>query len=210
MARPFVFQQIAATGRTLGYIGPRQSYAATQWFQKTARQVASVNVERLIDGTPSRHQTRLTPGDIGHMFMFTYDAKHKDTLPYWDRYPLCLPFHVAHDHFKGFNLHYLSPYRRAQVLNSLYKISQGPGTDVKKMQISYDLLSSVARLAPLRACIKMYLNGHVRSRFVWVKPDEWDVAIGLPTARFVGASATKVHRESAKRVGYKSSRRLPS
>lgn len=209
MARPFIFQSIADTGRTLGYINPRDSYKAREWFQKTARQVRSVNVDRLLEGTPSRNQTRLTPGDIGHMFMFWYDAKHKDKLPYWDRFPLCLPFHVARDHFKGFNLHYLSPYRRAQMLNELYKISRGPGTDVQKMQVSYSLLSSVARLSPLRATIKMYLTSNVRSRFFWIRPEEWDIVIGLPLARFVGASPTEVHRKSARQVGLRSSRRLP-
>jgi hypothetical protein len=209
MARPFIFQQIAETGKSLGYNTPRASYQAKEWFQKTARQVRSVNVDRLMTGTPSRHQGKLGAADIGHMFMFFYDAKHKDTLPYWDRFPLILPFHVANDHFKGFNLHYLSPYRRAQMMNELHKISMQPGlTDVQKMQISYQMLTSVARLSPLRNTIKMYLNSNVRSRFFWIRPDEWDVAIGLPTARFVGASATQVHRETARKSGLRSSRRI--
>jgi hypothetical protein len=27
---------------------------------------------------------------VGEMYMFIYDAKHKDTLPYYDRFPLIL------------------------------------------------------------------------------------------------------------------------
>lgn len=210
MPKPFIFQQIADRGRTIGFDSPASSYKAKEWFQQTARQVRSVNVNRLMDGTPSRHQMRLRPDDIGHMFMFFYDAKHKDTLPYWDQFPLILPFHVERDHFKGFNLHYLSAYRRAQVLNEMYKISQSDDDPITRLNVSYGMLGSLARLSPLRATVKMYLNSHVKSRFMWIRPEEWDIAIGLPTARFVGASPTKVARDSASRVGYRSSRRHPS
>lgn len=210
MARPFIFQTIADQGRAQGFPNPQQSYRARVWFQQQARQVRSVNVNRLMEGTPSRHQTRLTVDDIGQMFCFWYDAKHKDKLPYWDRFPLILPFHVAQDHFKGFNLHYLSPYRRAQMLNELYKISLREKDKVRALAVSYDMLSKIARMTPLRATIKMYLNSHVRSRFFWIRPYEWDTAIGLPMARFVGASPHKVYRETAKKTGLTRSRRLPS
>lgn len=160
-------------------------------------------------GTPSRNQMRLTPNDIGHMFLFFYDAKWKDKLPYWDQLPLILPFHVADDHFKAFNLHYLSPYRRAQLLNQLYKISEREPDQVRRLNVSYGMLSMASKLGPLRATVKMYLNSHVRSRFFWIRPQEWDAAVGLPVARFVGASPMKVWRDSAQRTGLTSSRRLP-
>ena len=48
----------------------------------------------------------LTP-EIGKMYLFQYDAKHKKILPYWDRFPLIFPFDYAKDGFYGINLHYL-------------------------------------------------------------------------------------------------------
>lgn len=199
MARPYVFRELAEKGKVAGFPSPQDSYRARVWFQKHARQVSSVNVNRIIRGTPS-HQSRLAPSDVGTMFMFFYDAKHKDTLPYWDQFPLILPFHVQGDSFKAYNLHYISPYRRAQVLNALYKISERENDEFKRLEVSYGMLGSASKLAWLRPCIKMYLKSNVKSVFAPVFADEWDTAIGLPTARFVGASPMKVWRDSARRV----------
>lgn len=147
-------------------------------------------------------QYRLTPNDVGGMYMFWYDAKHKDTLPYWDQFPLILPFHVERDHFKAFNLHYISPYRRSLLMNALYKISRdNEGNPVRRLEVSYGMLGASARLGWLRPCIKMYLTSHVKSRLFWIRPEEWDMAIYLPLARFVGASDMKVWRDSARKVG---------
>lgn len=132
------------------------------------------------------------------MYMFWYDAKHKDTLPYWDQMPLILPFSFENDRFKGFNLHYLSPYRRSLVLNAIYKISDREPDGYRRLQVSYDMLGQAAKLAWLRPCIKTYLRSHVKSAFFKINPNEWDMVIGLPLARFVGASETKVWRDSAR------------
>lgn len=198
MARPYIFQELAKLGRAEG-MTPQASRAANKWFRAAARNVASVNTNRLIEGTPSRLQSRLTAGDIGHMFMFYYDAKHKDTLPYWDQFPLILPFHIGVDHFKGFNLHYISPYRRAQVMDALYKISEKEGDMTRRLNVSYSILNQFSKLSPLRPCVKMYLKSNLKSRLMWVRPEEWDMAIMMPTARFVGASPMKVQRDSARR-----------
>lgn len=201
MPKPFIFTQVAERGRAEGFGSPMDSYRARQWFRKTARHVQSVNVNRLLEGTPSRHHTKLTPEDIGQLFVYWYDAKLKDKLPYWDQFPLMIPFRVEADHFLGYNLHYISPYRRALVFNSLYKIAYRDDKNrIWKLNATYDMLGSISRLDWLRPCIKMYLNSHVRSRFMWLRPEEWDTAISLPMARFVGASPLKVHRDSAQRV----------
>jgi hypothetical protein len=198
MAAPYIFTKIAKDARLAGF-QPQQSYEAKRWFRSAAKQVQSVNVNRLMEGTPSRLQTRLTPNDIGHMFLFWYDPKHKDTLPYWDQCPLILPFHVERDHFKAFNLHYISPYRRAQVLDALYRVAIRENDRIRALRVSYGMLGEMARLAPLRSCVKMYLRSHIKSRFMWIRPEEYDTAVMLPTARFVGASPTKVQRDSARR-----------
>lgn len=200
MAKPFIFQDIAKRGRSQGYT-PQASREAIRWFRQTAKSVRAVNVNRLLDGTPTRLQARVHGGDIGQMFSFFYDPKHKATLPYWDQHPLILPFHVDRDHMKAFNLHYLSPYRRARVLDALYSIAEhDEDGKVTNLPVSYGLLSGLARAGDLRPCVKMYLWNHVKSYFFWVRPEEWDMSIMLPTARFVGATHHKVHRDSARRI----------
>ena len=42
---------------------------------------------------------------IGRMYFFYYDAKNKDKLPQWDRFPLVLPIERYGNGFLGLNLH---------------------------------------------------------------------------------------------------------
>ena len=46
----------------------------------------------------------------GSMYNFEYDPKTKATLPYYDRFPLCIPIQKAKGGFHGLNLHYLHLY----------------------------------------------------------------------------------------------------
>ena len=57
--------------------------------------------------------------EIGKMYIFTYDAKHKDTLPIWDSYPLVFPINFYSDGFLGINLHYLPPLARVAIMRNL-------------------------------------------------------------------------------------------
>ena len=60
--------------------------------------------------------------NIGQMFMFFYDPKNKQTLPYYDRFPLVFPIELYSDGFLGINLHYLPQKYRANLMDALYSI----------------------------------------------------------------------------------------
>jgi hypothetical protein len=59
---------------------------------------------------------------IGKMYTFFYDPKHKETLPYYDLFPLIFVVGPAAGGFLGINLHYLPPVLRAKLMDSLYQI----------------------------------------------------------------------------------------
>jgi len=44
------------------------------------------------------------------------------------------------------------------------------------------------------------LNAHVRSKPAYINPTEWDIALFLPTQKFVGATASQVYADSRKIV----------
>jgi hypothetical protein len=48
-------------------------------------------------------------------------------------------------------------------------------------------------------CIKKYLYKQVKSRFLEITADEWDIAALLPTEYFSGASKNKVFSDSRKK-----------
>jgi hypothetical protein len=131
--------------------------------------------------------------------MYYYDPKHKETLAYYDRFPLVFPFRKVQGGFYGLNLHYLPPQLRARLMDGLYDYANNTRYDEStKIKMNYSLLQNVSKLKFFEPCVKMYLDEHVRSRFMYIYPSEWDVALFLPTERFAKKSKTQVWAESKK------------
>jgi len=128
-----------------------------------------------------------TSVQMGKMYFFYYDPKHKETLPVYDRCPLVFPIERYNDGFLGLNVHYLSVPERSSLLSELMKFANSSTlTEKTKLQLSYDLLQAAKGLSSLaRPCIKRYLKGHFRSKFVEITADEWDKVIALPVQNFV-------------------------
>ena len=61
--------------------------------------------------------------EMGKMYLFNYDPKHKQTLPYYDTYPLTIPIERYNDGFLGLNLHYLPPKIRLTLLERLLELT---------------------------------------------------------------------------------------
>ena len=164
------------------------------WLMRKVKNVSSGATSSSILKDRNRKVSEPT---IGRMFFFSYDPKTKDKLPFYDRFPLVLPIEQYDDGFLGLNLHYLSFKDRAGLLGALYSFrNNDKWNHTTKIQASYDLISRTSRLAIARPCIKRYLFSHVRSRFIEITADEWEIAIFLPVERFVGASSSKVHKIS--------------
>ena len=136
---------------------------------------------------------------IGSMNMFFYDAKHKETLPYFDRFPLSIIVKGAPGGFIGLNLHYLPPVLRAKMLDGLMETVNNKRYDeTTKFQITYNLLQATARLKFYKPCLKRYLFSQVKSRLARVEAPEWEIATFLPTADWSGSSSNKVYQDSRK------------
>jgi hypothetical protein len=136
------------------------------------------------------------------MYMFYYDAKHKETLPYFDRFPMIFPYKKVKGGFMGINMHYLPHVLRAKLMDSLYDIASNDKYDeTTKLRISYNVLNSAAKYKWFKPCIKHYLTSQVRSRFIYVYPAEWDIALFLPLERFDGATKSQVWKDSKKLIG---------
>lgn len=192
----YIFQRILDRGARAG-ISPNQERDSVSWFRNEA-QKARVTPNAILSQSRDMMQSKLVQRDVGRMFMFFYDPKSKDTLPYYDRFPLVFPFRMTPDGFYGLNMHYLPPILRARLMDSLYPLVNNDKFDenTRLIRLSYDILESSARYKWFRPCVKRYLNAHVRSRFIRVHPKVWDIALMLPTQRFVKSAKTKVWRES--------------
>ena len=134
---------------------------------------------------------------IGKMYFYFYDPKTKDSMPYYDRFPLVIPIERYKDGFLGLNLHYIHPRHRINLLDKLSEIASNKTyNENTKLRISYDYLAASSRAFEATPCIKRYLFSHVQSRFLEITADEWDIAVLLPMESFVGASTSKVFADS--------------
>lgn len=167
---------------------------SAEWYRKQVGKLGA-NPTRLMSDT-KKLTTKLQPGK---MYMFFYDAKLKDTLPYWDKFPLILPFRKVPGGFYGINLHYLPYGARFKILNILNEVAESSGVDDKKrLVLSWQLLNSTSSLNPIKACVKHYLDDFVQSRFLEVNYSDWVTAAMLPVEQFVGASKNKVWQDTRK------------
>jgi hypothetical protein len=137
---------------------------------------------------------------IGKMYFYFYDPKTKDTMPYYDRFPLVIPIERYNDGFLGLNLHYIHPKHRMILLDKLSDTLSNNTYDEKtKLKINYRYLAAASRIFEANPCIKRYLFTQIESRFLEITADEWDIAAMLPVESFVGATTSKVYADSRKK-----------
>jgi hypothetical protein len=132
--------------------------------------------------------------ETGKMYTFGYDAKHKKTLPYWDKFPLIIVLDIAPQGFIGLNFHYLAPKEREIFLKKLLKFSTGKGnsdnrSSKAKFNITWD---AVKRISGADKMIHKYLYSQVKTTLLESPPNEWENVIYLPYQKFVGESASTV------------------
>jgi hypothetical protein len=193
-----LFDDLLLKGIRSGQV-PARTKEARDWYRDQAKGVArsSIQEDRLIRQMGvDRYENRFR---LGHMYMFVYDPKHKDTLPYYDRFPLIFPINKAKGGFLGMNFHYLPLQLRAKLMDSLYDVTTNDKFDeTTKMRVSYDILSGASKYKEFKPTVKHYLSSQVRTRLVYINPSEWDIALFLPTERFEKASKTQVWADSKK------------
>ena len=168
-----------------------RTQASMAWFQD---RVSNVNVSRaalLKDGPTRARQV------YGSMYNFQYDPKTKTSLPYYDRFPLVIPVQPAKKGFHGMNLHYIAPNIRAQFLDSLMDITNNDKYDRStKFKLTYQILKRATQYRFFKPCFKHYLSEHIQSKLLLIEPQDWEIAIFLPTESFRKVSKDSVWKES--------------
>ncbi|MFN4975947.1 MAG: hypothetical protein ACK5GV_11935 [Bacteroidota bacterium] len=174
--------------------------AALDWNRKNISKLFEDKSYKVSEPAPSGAKI-----GFGNIYAFQYIPKNKDTLPYYDRFPLALMIEPSteSDGVLGINFHYLSPTKRAQFMLALYDFEEQIGKQKNtKLNVSYSDLVSNYALRFYKPCIKLYLLNHiVPNPFYKVPSDEWNMMLFLPTQRFVKATDTKVWRASARMAG---------
>ena len=191
-----IFQNLEIEAFRKG-ITPRTK-ESMDWFRRRAQQMSRLSPTKVMNLEPLEKSQNPVPGAMG---MFLYDPKHKDTLPYYDTFPLVVFVGPAPKGFHGVNLHYLPPTLRAKMLDALMDNTTNKTYDEStRMKANYNLLKKVSGLKYFKPCFKHYLFDHVQSRFSVVPAPEWEIAAFLPTAQFKKASTSKVYADSRRMI----------
>ena len=180
-------------------INPRTK-ESREWFRRrlSTMQRTPVNRRELMREDPiERRNVRDAQQIIGNMYMFFYDAKHRDTLPYWDAFPLIIAAGKAKGGFYGLNIHYLPLPLRAKFLDNLMEITTNNRfDDTTRIKAKYNLLQSSRKFRYFQPCWKHYLTTQVEGKLAYVPPPEWEIAIFLPTAQGQKGKASDVYKDS--------------
>jgi hypothetical protein len=159
--------------------------SSQSWFRKQVSELNKTNVtaEQLITADALKNTKRIIPGE---MYLFAYDAKFKDTLPYWDKFPLVFPFSIVKGGFIGLNMHYL-PYRiRIILLDKLMRFRTGKTINEKtRLRFSWELLRGTANQQWAEPCVHRYLSAHMKSQLKKIDAQDWATALLLPVESFV-------------------------
>ena len=167
-----------------------------KWFQNRLKDLQVPSRKSLLKDTALDQTTR---NIRGNMYMYFYDPKHKETLPYYDRFPLTIMVDGAPGGFYGLNLHYLNYNVRAKFLDELMGLAPKNIKDTSRLvKLRYDLLQSVRKYKEFKPCFKHYLGEHVRSNFARVPMTEWEIAIFLPVEQFRKKSKASIWNDSLK------------
>ena len=155
-----------------------------EWFRSKASATASGQTARakIFGATKRSYDTGLT----GKLYVFKYDAKTRDKLEMWDKYPLCMVLERQFHSFMGLNLHYLPRAQRMSLLQGYDKYDEesedgvisGKGTS--NWELFLESMNNSGLGALPKKCLRRYLMTHVRSKFVEIYPDEFGYAIQLP------------------------------
>jgi mRNA-degrading endonuclease RelE of RelBE toxin-antitoxin system len=110
-----------------------RSKEADKWFSKNVKKLGKLGPSVLKDDRLNK--TKIRSGD---MVMYTYNPKHKQTLPYYDTFPLSIIVGKVKGGFTALNLHYLPPKVRAIFLDKLNDVANNQKfDDSTKFKITY-------------------------------------------------------------------------
>lgn len=166
----------------------RNTAKSLKWFSRyIPKNYSRVRTARLFRDR-SLTVDMIRPGD---MYFAAYDPIHKDSLPFYDEFPILLPWDMwqknGHTYIISINLHFLHPSMRFAAMKALLKLrNEKRYRSSTKMKISWQVLKGLSNSKYFEHCVRIYRLDHFRTKFVKIPPRSWEMAVFLPVARIKG------------------------
>lgn len=121
----------------------------------------------------------------GQMFLYFYHPKGIAELPYYDTFPLVIPFSQDAETFTGINFHYLPTKARVALLRNLQDFATDKKLNEKsRLMMQWSFVKGISKFQGINQAVKKYRKDHVASQFLMIPADQWFHAIMLPVERF--------------------------
>lgn len=166
-------------------LDPVQARKKSQyWFERQIEKLGDhkPKASELMRGSNSRNRGNAL---VGNFYFFYYDAKNKNTLPWFDRFPLVLPFSIHDNGFTGLNWHYAPVSSRLYLLDTLLSINNTKLNANTQLQLSWAAIKRVSKFNMAESMVHRYLISHIQSPLKIIFPDEIETALALPVQKFV-------------------------
>lgn len=192
--------------RTVGMGGTKkEQQMSTEWLKAQLQNFAPYSRKSTPEKTRKEIGGESVPigslgerPSIGSMYMFSYKAKHADTLPFWDAFPLTILVGGDDKALHSLNVHYLPPALRAKFFDALLDIMSTKKviTPESRFVLTYNLLKSTSKFRYFKPCYKTHLLTNIKSRVIKINPDDWWRVLFLQNAQWQNASQSTVYKWS--------------
>ena len=140
---------------------------------------------------------------LGRMYFFNYaaegtasgrgvDIKRGNV---YDAYPLIFLLALTPESLEGINFHYMVPKQRIILLGRMFEYLNSEDFDDRTKLFSVKFRRTIKNnklFKYARACYRVYKPGRIDSKIVQVHPMDWELAITVPTERFVTPAGGRV------------------
>ena len=165
---------------------------STRWYRDQVRQIVPKQLgEGTVSGMIKRGDNSARP-IYGILNLYAYDPKLKESLRYYDVFPLVIPIERRPGGFLGINFHYLSIPLRLKLMEKLLPMSK------ENRILGWN---RVSRFRLVKPCVKRYLMKQVGTRFLMIPDTDMPLVNMMPLQRFKKESYRKVHAESRRMLG---------
>ena len=145
---------------------------------------------------------------IGRMYFFRYEAEGTSSGRgvqikrgnVYDAFPLIFLLSETQETLEGINFHYMVPKERIKLLGRMFEYLNNEDFDDRTKLFSVKFKRTIKENSLFRyarVCYRIYKPGRIESKIMQVHPMDWELAITVPTERFV---TPKGGRVSSKKI----------
>ena len=146
---------------------------------------------------------RISDMKLGRMYFFKYAAEGTSSGRgvdikkgnVYDEFPLIFMLSESPGSIEGINFHYMTPKERIVLLGRMFEYLNSEDFDNRTKLFSTKFIRTIKNnrlFKYARVCYREYKPGRISSKIIQVHPMDWELAITVPTERFVTPKGGRV------------------